>query len=255
MALVVADPPPISVWHAMIDVTAVARRNGPERSQPLRAGTGHPLDLVAGFEVHLGVGAVVAQAVAGERRVGAVAVLGGPVPGPQRLPSTRSAVPGRNAGHGSSRRRWLLDVGLQLFDILQCHARTRLAMTSSARCRSPGGSGAVARKSSHTPGRPAPATALGLARPSVTALLDRLVTAGYISRTTGTTDRRTVTVALRPATWQAFARVYRPLGDTVQAATSYMPDEDRRVVIDAMGGMVTAFYEVRAALIHAEPIG
>ncbi|MBC8091977.1 MAG: MarR family transcriptional regulator, partial [Pseudonocardia sp.] len=60
---------------------------------------------------------------------------------------------------------------------------------------------------------------LALTRPAVTALVDRLVAGGYVARVAVPGDRRATAVELRPATWQAFARVYRPLGEQVWSAT------------------------------------
>ena len=64
---------------------------------------------------------------------------------------------------------------------------------------------------------------LGLSRPSVTALVDRLEAAGYVSRVPAPGDRRAVRIELRAATWRAFAEVYRPLGERVHTATEQLP--------------------------------
>lgn len=59
------------------------------------------------------------------------------------------------------------------------------------------------------------ATALGITRPSVTALVDRLEQAGFVRRMADSQDRRATQVELLPATWHAFADVYRPVGEQV----------------------------------------
>jgi DNA-binding MarR family transcriptional regulator len=89
---------------------------------------------------------------------------------------------------------------------------------------------------------------LGLTRPAVTALIDRLVGAGFAQRVAVAGDRRATGVELRPATWRAFARVYRPLGEQVLAATAALSEHERQVVVDAMGAITAAFDDVRGSL-------
>jgi len=66
---------------------------------------------------------------------------------------------------------------------------------------------------------PLPAKALaeqlGLTRPAVTALVDRLEQARHVRRTPDPDDRRSRLVELRPAVWRTLATVYRPLGEQV----------------------------------------
>lgn len=96
---------------------------------------------------------------------------------------------------------------------------------------------------------------LGLTRPAVTALIDRLAEAGYVARVPVPGDRRATAVELRPATWAAFARVYRPLGERVRAATSGLTEAERRTVVDAMTTVTGAFEEVRDGMAPARPAG
>lgn len=91
---------------------------------------------------------------------------------------------------------------------------------------------------------------LGLTRPAVTALIDRLAEAGYVARVAVPGDRRATAVELQPATWTAFARVYRLLGERVWAASADLPETDRRAVVAAMSTMTSAFDEVRAQLVR-----
>lgn len=97
-------------------------------------------------------------------------------------------------------------------------------------------------------GAAARAHELGLSRASVTALVDRLVAAGLVSRSPSPTDRRAILVALEPPVWAAFARVYRPLGERVHAAAAHLAGRDREVVIAVLASMVVAFDESREAL-------
>lgn len=94
---------------------------------------------------------------------------------------------------------------------------------------------------------------LGLTRSAVTALIDRLAGAGYVVRVAVPGDRRATAVELQPATWSAFARVYRPLGEQVWAATNELTVAERQAVVDAMTVMTGAFDHVRARIAPAAP--
>src|SRR5690349_10021434 len=94
---------------------------------------------------------------------------------------------------------------------------------------------------------------LGLTRPAVTALIDRLVGAGYVRRVPVPGDRRAIGVELMPATWSAFARVYRPLGEHVGAATAHLAEPERQATAAAMRSIAAAFDEVRARLAPDAP--
>jgi DNA-binding MarR family transcriptional regulator len=89
---------------------------------------------------------------------------------------------------------------------------------------------------------------LHLTRPAVTALVDRLVAAGLVERTPVAADRRATAVTLMPATWQAFARVYRPLGDRVRAAVTALPSDDQAALGTGLDALGAAFREARAHL-------
>ena len=82
---------------------------------------------------------------------------------------------------------------------------------------------------------------LHLTRAGVTALVDRLTAAGLAQRSSTATDRRVVMVGLEPATWQAFAGVYSPLGQRVQEATSSLPAEQRALLTAALADIAGAF--------------
>ena len=89
---------------------------------------------------------------------------------------------------------------------------------------------------------------LGLTRPAVTALVDRLVAAGFVERVAVPGDRRAMAVALRPATWEAFARVYLPLGQRVRSAVDALPAAEQAALgaaLDLLGGV---FRDARAQL-------
>lgn len=89
---------------------------------------------------------------------------------------------------------------------------------------------------------------LGLTRPAVTALLDRLERAGYVARVPVPGDRRATAVELLPATWRAFARVYRPLGERVGAATADLAESDRCAMVHALTTIRAAFDGARGHL-------
>ena len=87
------------------------------------------------------------------------------------------------------------------------------------------------------------ATALRITRSSVTTLVDRLEGAGFVRRMTDVCDRRSTLVELLPATWEAFARVYRPVGERVHHIAEGWDERQRRVVIQALLQMATVFDE------------
>ena len=103
-----------------------------------------------------------------------------------------------------------------------------------------------------------PVTATGLAqglaltRPAVTALVDRLAAAGFVERVPVSGDRRATGVALRPATWEAFARVYRPLGLRVHAAVEALPEQEQAALGAALELLAEVFRTARANLVGAE---
>lgn len=89
---------------------------------------------------------------------------------------------------------------------------------------------------------------LGLSRGSVTALVDRLESAGLVERRTTANDRRSVLVALRDPTWQALATIYRPLGQGVAAAGAALSERDRRSLVRGLGHITAAFADARPAV-------
>lgn len=89
---------------------------------------------------------------------------------------------------------------------------------------------------------------LALSRPAVTALIDRLAGAGYVSRVRVPGDRRASAVELRSTTWHALARVYRPLGEQVSQVESGLTDAERRSLAESMTRMTTAFDDSRVHL-------
>lgn len=89
---------------------------------------------------------------------------------------------------------------------------------------------------------------LGRSKASVTSLVDRLARAGYVSRRHDEADRRGVVVELEPATWQALAAIYRPLGQRVAAATTGLGATQRRRVAGALREMSDAFDDVRRTI-------
>ncbi len=94
---------------------------------------------------------------------------------------------------------------------------------------------------------------LHLTRPAVTALVDRLVAAGFVERVAVAGDRRATAVALTPATWEAFARVYRPLGERVRAAVETLPPEEQAAVGAGLRLLGAAFRDARAQLADTAP--
>jgi DNA-binding MarR family transcriptional regulator len=93
---------------------------------------------------------------------------------------------------------------------------------------------------------------LRLTRPAVTALVDRLVAAGFVDRVEVRGDRRATAVALRPTKWQAFAHVYRPLGQRVRSAVDALPTNEQAAMGAALDLLSGVFQEARAKLANDE---
>ncbi|MEM9514040.1 MAG: MarR family transcriptional regulator [Actinomycetota bacterium] len=75
---------------------------------------------------------------------------------------------------------------------------------------------------------------LDLTAGTVTTLVDRLERAGYVERHPDPTDRRRTEVALTPATYQAFARVYRPCGQAVEQRLHDLSETQRGAASEAL---------------------
>lgn len=93
------------------------------------------------------------------------------------------------------------------------------------------------------------ANRLGLTRAGVTALIDRLEAHELVARTASPGDRRVVLVVLQPATWMAFAKIYRPLGQHVQAVTGDLEPDERDRVTAALSTLTQAFGEARTRMV------
>jgi DNA-binding MarR family transcriptional regulator len=75
--------------------------------------------------------------------------------------------------------------------------------------------------------------ALGLTTGSVTAMLDRLESLGYVTRTRDATDRRKVIVRATPqATRRVWVEIYQPLYEDGLAAIAQYSDAERATVRD-----------------------
>lgn len=89
---------------------------------------------------------------------------------------------------------------------------------------------------------------LGLTSGTVTTLVDRLVDAGYVERHADPKDRRRSEVALTPATYGAFARVYRPCGEAVAQRLSDLDMEAHKAATGALRLAVSAITETATSL-------
>jgi DNA-binding MarR family transcriptional regulator len=101
------------------------------------------------------------------------------------------------------------------------------------------------------------AARLGLSSGATTALVDRLVAAGFVARRTAPDDGRKVLVGLQPAVWQAFARVYAPCGAAVATIGEAAPRE-AAVAEQVLADVAAAVLREAAALegcVTAPPAG
>ncbi len=96
------------------------------------------------------------------------------------------------------------------------------------------------------------ANLLHLTRASITALVDRLEAERLVARKPAAHDRRVVLIELQPATWAAFAGIYKPLGQQVQAATSSLTTVERDALASALSTLSQVFDEATSRL-DAEP--
>jgi DNA-binding MarR family transcriptional regulator len=93
---------------------------------------------------------------------------------------------------------------------------------------------------------------LGLTRPAVTALISRLEDAGHVARVPVPGDRRAAAVELRPATWQALAGIYRPVGERIGRLDAELDDTGRDALLRALSDIVASFDAVRPGLTGSE---
>ena len=99
----------------------------------------------------------------------------------------------------------------------------------------------------HGPSTPSElARRLGLTRPAVTALIDRLATSGYVTRTSVPRDRRASAVQLTDRTWHALARVYRPLGEQIQQVDGHLTDRERHTLVEGLAHLAATFDGTRS---------
>ncbi|MGQ7295581.1 MarR family winged helix-turn-helix transcriptional regulator [Quadrisphaera sp. KR29] len=92
------------------------------------------------------------------------------------------------------------------------------------------------------------AGALHLTRPAVTALVDRLERSGWVTRSQDPTDRRAVSIALRPERWQQLGAVYRPIGLAVHASVAHLPPEQHAQLTASLLEVAGALDEAAAAV-------
>jgi DNA-binding MarR family transcriptional regulator len=96
---------------------------------------------------------------------------------------------------------------------------------------------------------------LDLTSGSVTALIDRLVAAGYVTRKTDERDRRVVHVELTIATYRAIARVYAPAGRAVIGVAGSLPDDQVAVVADTLSAIASTLDGVRPGFVDDRSSG
>ena len=128
-------------------------------------------------------------------------------------------------------------VGQELADIV---SRLRRAMRRAARAADPALGFSVAQlellscMAEHPGVRPSQlARMLRLAPSSVATLLNGLQSDGYVVRSDGVGDRRTVSLNLSPEGATAVARWHRVNEEIIQAALAALPHRDRAALRDA----------------------
>lgn len=76
---------------------------------------------------------------------------------------------------------------------------------------------------------------LGLTPASVTALVDRLITAGHVRREPDPTDRRRILLIVEPAALQVGEAYFRPLGDGLEDMMSRYSSAELEIVQRFLG--------------------
>jgi DNA-binding MarR family transcriptional regulator len=90
--------------------------------------------------------------------------------------------------------------------------------------------------------------ALGLTRPAVTALVDRLVAADFVERVAVPGDRRATAVSVRPGTDDVLTKVYGPLRQRVGTVVDGLPAAEQAAVSAALDVLAGAFRAAGADL-------
>lgn len=97
------------------------------------------------------------------------------------------------------------------------------------------------------------ATSLRVSTGTITALVDRLERDGFVRRVGDPFDRRRVLVELEPATWQAFARIYRPCGEAVMEVAATLTPDEAAATIRTLRAVTDAVDAVENDLRTADP--
>ena len=87
---------------------------------------------------------------------------------------------------------------------------------------------------------------LGLTSGSVTALVDRLVRAGFVERHADTTDRRRSTIALTAGAYRRVNREYARLGGAIAARMEAFTPDERANFGRGLGELAAAFDDASA---------
>lgn len=89
---------------------------------------------------------------------------------------------------------------------------------------------------------------LGLTSGSVTALVDRLVRAGFVERRPDAADRRRSTIALTMQARRGVHREYARLGHAIAARMETFTPDERALLGRGLGELAAAFDEAGAAI-------
>jgi DNA-binding MarR family transcriptional regulator len=81
---------------------------------------------------------------------------------------------------------------------------------------------------------------LGMERPGLTGLVDRIERRGLVRRKTAPHDRRVVTVALTPRGKEITEDFYAEVSDTLQRVVVHLPADDQQQFTDIASGILQA---------------
>jgi DNA-binding MarR family transcriptional regulator len=97
------------------------------------------------------------------------------------------------------------------------------------------------------------AARLGLGAPATSALVDRLEAVGHVERTRDPTDRRRVTVVMRPQALELASAYFQPLGRTMADAVADTSDEDLRTAAEVVRKLIDAVVQTRTNAAATRP--
>jgi MarR family transcriptional regulator, organic hydroperoxide resistance regulator len=87
---------------------------------------------------------------------------------------------------------------------------------------------------------------LGIAKPNITPLVDRLIASDLVDRVRDTGDRRVVNVVIQPAGIQKLAEIQKSIGNQVREWANNMSEEDFNELATALNSITRILSSLKA---------